>query len=155
MLYAASTGGFYTPEIHGANIPPDAVEVTDSIYAALLSGQAEGKVIVPDGSGSPVLQDRPPPSVDEIKTLKIKVVQQFIDEKAQSLGYDNIYTAVTYADEPAVPKFQAEGRALRAWRSLVWAKANEILAAVTAGTQDVPTDDELIGALPAFTAPST
>ena len=37
--------------------------------------------------------------------------------KARELGYTNIFTAVTYADEAAVPQFQREGQALREWRS--------------------------------------
>lgn len=55
--------------------------------------------------------------VAQVKT----VVQQRLDSQAQEWGYDDIRSAVGYADEPAVPQFEAEGKVLRAWRSLTWA----------------------------------
>ena len=81
-------------------------------------------------------------------------VQAHLDAAAKAAGYDNIYTAVTYADEPAVPRFQAEGQAFRAWRSLVWDAANAIRAAVEDGTRPVPTAAELLAELPALTLPN-
>lgn len=81
-------------------------------------------------------------------------VQAHLDAAAKAAGYDNIYTAVTYADEPAVPRFQAEGQAFRAWRSLVWDAANAIRADVEAGTRPVPTAAELLAELPAITLPT-
>jgi len=77
-------------------------------------------------------------------------VQAHLDSVARGLGYDNIFTAVTYADEPAVPKFQAEGQALRAWRSQVWGRCYELLGEVLAGTRAVPSAAELIAELPEF-----
>lgn len=80
-------------------------------------------------------------------------VQQHLDAAARARGYDDIRSAVTYAEEPAVPAFQAEGQALRAWRSRVWAACYGILAEVQAGTRSAPASvAELIGELPA--APS-
>jgi hypothetical protein len=55
MHYSPSTKGFYTTEIHGPNIPEDAVEITAERHAELLAGQSEGKQIVPDENGNPVL----------------------------------------------------------------------------------------------------
>ncbi|SAK95943.1 hypothetical protein AWB76_07224 [Caballeronia temeraria] len=80
----------------------------------------------------------------------VGVVQSIMDAKAQSYHYDNLTTAVTYADEPAVPKFQQEGQAFRAWRSQVWATAYSILADVQAGSRTFPTVSEVPGLLPAF-----
>lgn len=48
-------------------------------------------------------------------------IQHLLDQRAQQSGYENILAAISYADEPAVPAFQAEGRRFRAWRSIVWA----------------------------------
>jgi len=53
MFYAESTRGFYTPEIHGNNMPEDAVEITKEEHAALLATQAEGKTIQADDQGRP------------------------------------------------------------------------------------------------------
>ncbi len=79
MFYAKSSGGFYADDVHGARmledgsanpdckIPPDAVEITAEAHAALLAGQAAGKVIAADALGKPVLQDRPAPTFAQSK----------------------------------------------------------------------------------------
>lgn len=59
MLYSASTGGFYSRDIHGENIPVDAVEITDEEHAELLEGQAQGQIIAPTADGRPSLQATP------------------------------------------------------------------------------------------------
>jgi hypothetical protein len=64
-FYSASTGGFYTPEIHGENIPADKVEITEQQWQDLLEGQSTGKVIAADATGAPVLQAPPEPSAEE------------------------------------------------------------------------------------------
>lgn len=66
MLYSKSTGGFYDRAIHGDNIPTDAVEITKAEHAALLEGQATGKIITADTNGRPVLQDPPAPTAEQI-----------------------------------------------------------------------------------------
>lgn len=79
-----------------------------------------------------------------------RAVQSMLDAKARSMGYDNIFTAVTYADEPAVPSFQNEGRSLRAWRSHTWQACNNVLAAVASGERAIPAIGELVAELPVF-----
>lgn len=66
MFYAKSTGGFYDRAIHGDNIPADAVEIYEAVHAALLEGQAVGKIIVSDENGFPVLQDPPKTTIPEM-----------------------------------------------------------------------------------------
>lgn len=66
--YSKSTGWFYTSSVNGADIPDDAVEITDEEHAALLQGQAEGKRIVPDENGRPTLADPPPPGPPQVVT---------------------------------------------------------------------------------------
>lgn len=75
-------------------------------------------------------------------------VQKRLDAAAQALGYDDIRSAVTYADEPTVERFQREGLAMRAWRSQVWAYCYQVLDDVKAGRRTTPTPDGLIGELP-------
>jgi len=60
MKYSKLTGGFYDPLIHGTNIPPDAVDITQAEHAALMQAQQTGQVIVPNKSGCPVSTSRPP-----------------------------------------------------------------------------------------------
>ncbi len=150
IFYSATTRGFYRPEIHGNAIPEDKVLIPggEQELMALLAGEASGQMIVPDNEGYPTLVDRPPPTEAEIQAMKVAVVQRHLDQAATLLGYDSIANAITYADEPAVPKFQAEGRAFRAWRSLVWDTCYRILDQVKAGEREIPTDDELLAELP-------
>lgn len=86
---------------------------------------------------------------DQVKAVAAQV-QAHLDAQAAALGYDNIFTAVTYATEPAVPKFQNDGIALRAWRSLVWAKCYEVLAEVEAGTRGPLDAAQVLALLPPF-----
>ena len=150
MFYSKSTGGFYTREIHGDNIPDDAVEITEAEHAALIEGQSQGKRIVADESGRPILQDPPPPTPEQIMRRLQARVQLWLDEQARALGYDDIKSAVSYAEEPAVPKFQQEGQAMRRLRSLAWARCYEILDEVQAGQRPILTEEELIAEMEAL-----
>lgn len=66
MYYSKQTGGFYTIEIHGDNIPTDAVGITKQQHAALLQGQSEGKIIAADENGHPTLIDTPVPTTEQL-----------------------------------------------------------------------------------------
>lgn len=66
MFYSKSTGGFYAAEIHGENIPSDAVEITNEEHAVLLAGQASGKIISADTDGNPCLIDPPSPTSEQL-----------------------------------------------------------------------------------------
>lgn len=80
-------------------------------------------------------------------------IQRHLDAAAVTAGYDDIKTAVTYAEESAVPKFQAEGLALRAWRSRVWDYCFEQIAAMQTGQRELPSSEMLIAELPALVMP--
>lgn len=89
-----------------------------------------------------------------------QIVQGMLDSGAQFHGYDSIMTAVTYADESSVSRFQSEGAALRKWRSEVWSAAYALLAAHQTAVEQTPegedppagpTKSELIAALPIIT----
>lgn len=66
MYFSKSTRGFYSQEIHGDNMPADVVEITAEEHAALLHGQAQGKVIDADADGRPFLAEPLLPSVAEL-----------------------------------------------------------------------------------------
>lgn len=152
MFASKSMGGFYDPSIH-PEIPADAVEITDEEHAALLAGQSAGQVIDWDGGGYPFLADPPLPTAEQIIAALTASVQSHMDSQARALNYDDIKTAVTYADEPVVQKFQAEGQAMRAWRSLCWVHCYAVIDAVTAGDRAIPTAEELIAELPPLVLP--
>ncbi|NHN77690.1 hypothetical protein HA520_10405 [Azotobacter chroococcum] len=115
-------------------------EVCRSRYAAALAGEY--------GEIAPYVA--PVPTVEELAAQYERAVQQHLDETAKGYGYDDIKSAVTYADEPAVPRFQAEGLAFRAWRSLCWDYCYSLLDAVQAGTTPLPALEEVLAGLPAL-----
>lgn len=153
MFYSATTGGFYSPEKHADKMPADAVELSDDEYSEVMRLHSTGLVIVPGEGGRPTLAEPAPPTPEQQVVIIRDKIQLVLDDEARKYGYDDIKAAVTYADEPSVAKFQAEGRAFRAWRSLVWAYAYEVLADVQSGAREQPTADELIAELPALVLP--
>lgn len=88
------------------------------------------------------------PSEAETVAAYMAAVQRHMDALAVSFGYDNLISVITYAEEPAVPRYQAEGQAFRAWRSACWLACEQMLAAVKAGERSAPTHAELIAELP-------
>lgn len=83
----------------------------------------------------------------QIQAQLTNAVQYVLDAKAQELFYDNCLSVCSYIDT-GVPKFDAEGKAFRAWRSAVWAKGYEILAQVQSGERGIPSEEELLAELP-------
>lgn len=148
LYYSKATGGFYDSEIHGI-FPDDAIEISREEHTALMEAQAAGRRIAADEAGRPAAVAPPAPTPEQMQARLSGAVQARLDAVALTWGYDDIRSAVTYADEPAVAQFQAEGQALRAWRSQVWASCYALLAEVQAGTRAVPTEAELIALLPA------
>lgn len=91
-----------------------------------------------------------PPALTEAEVVTgyMAAVQQHMDATARAFGYDDLISVVTYAEEPTVARYQAEGQAFRAWRSACWATCEQMLAAVKAGERSAPTHAELIAELP-------
>jgi len=73
--------------------------------------------------------------------------QIFMDEKARSLGYDNILNLCTYATSTN-KRFAKEGRAGLKWRDSVWTLVHKIMEDVLAGKREAPTRQEIISELP-------
>lgn len=70
MIYcAASTAGFYDSDIHGEDIPSDALEISTAERDQLLEGQSRGKIIE-FNDGRPYLADPAPPSALELATAE-------------------------------------------------------------------------------------
>lgn len=67
MFYSQSTSGFYNSDIHGDAIPVDAVQITDTEYAALLEGQSSGQIISADLNGYPVLSAPAPITPEQVR----------------------------------------------------------------------------------------
>ena len=138
--------------------PPPAVEGKRYFAAAngmWIEEDVPAPEILPDPPVSEVPVETPAlapqphePTREERAAALRSEVQKHLDLTAAAHGYDDIKTAVTYAGEPAVPRFQAEGRAFRAWRSLVWDFCYSLQDKVAAGLADEPTLEQLLPMLP-------
>ncbi len=61
VFFSPSTCGAYRPEIHGADMPSDVVEVSESVWLSLLDELSTSpKVMSSRPDGQPVLIDPPP-----------------------------------------------------------------------------------------------
>ena len=180
MFYSKTTNGFYDETIHGSRqieivlesdpetgnvivsemqpnpdclIPLDAVEITKERHVALLDAQSQGKIIQSDEDGKPVAVDAPVPTEEQVVKVYMDEVQRYMDKTAQEYGYDDLKSAVTYADEPIVEKYQKEGQGFREWRSLNWIYCEQVFSDVKAGLRTAPTYEELIAELPELIIP--
>ncbi|WP_431511670.1 hypothetical protein [Variovorax sp. DAIF25] len=146
--------GVYLISAYATTIAPPAVKDDGSEVACFRDGAWVILSVEPvqDESEQQAPEPTPPTFEERLKALQ-DAVQAELDAQSRVYGYDSIASAVSYADEPAVPRFQREGQALRAWRSMVWAACYELLAQVQAGHREEPTRDELIAELPAYEAP--
>lgn len=138
------------PQIEVANpkckIPPDAVEITAEAHAALLAGQAGGKMIAIDSKGNPVLQDRPAPPFAQSKLAELAAYRadrgKMLDclsglagrfdragDAASALACDALSQGLL--DLPAFPTVAA-AQDLPALKAAMKARYNTLLAAVPA-----------------------
>jgi hypothetical protein len=88
-----------------------------------------------------------PPVVPDNNSIMAKYpTAQLIlfDQTAIAYGYPDMTTAVTYADEPTAPHYQAEGLALRKWRSQVRNYVDSVVAAVKAGDRLNAPDNNML-----------
>ncbi|WP_092299320.1 phage tail assembly chaperone [Pseudomonas sp. NFIX28] len=115
--YCAADGGFYNLKFHGF-IPAGSVEVSDEDYQALTAGQEQGKWLVANDQGYPVLIDPPLQSPEFFAGIERAwrdaqlaatdgVVSRHRDEQEESM--ETTLTLSQYIE------LQAYRRALRNW----------------------------------------
>lgn len=88
---------------------------------------------------------------DEVATA-VNAVQLMMDTEAATHGYDNIFTACTYATSTNAT-FAAEGNACVRWRDAVWSACYQILNDVASGLRSKPSLTELLNELPKMVWP--
>ena len=127
MFYSAANKAFYDREIHGYNIPSDAIEITREQHAALMAGQSGGQVIGSDAQGLPVLMDRPDPEpaspAAQIDALERQymlprpvrdVLLPLMEAKAAELGYTPAQLRIANPGYRRVKELDEQIAALRA-----------------------------------------
>ncbi|MFU7365767.1 hypothetical protein ACM74C_08050 [Pseudomonas aeruginosa] len=140
-----STRSEALPGIHLIDSPSVVALPDDHPYFAPL---APGMTVDFDADGLPVIVASAPLTEDQLIGEYTVAVQLEMDQRARLFGYDDIKTAVTYAEEPSVARFQDEGRAFRAWRSACWDHCYTLLATVKAGERELPSVAQLLAELP-------
>ncbi|WP_086793310.1 phage tail assembly chaperone [Pseudomonas sp. SCPG-7] len=71
VFFSPSTCGAYRPEIHGANMPADVIEVSESVWQSLLDELAVSpKKMSSRPDGQPVLIDPPPLDAEELAAVE-------------------------------------------------------------------------------------
>lgn len=103
MLYSKSTRGFYSVEFHGEDIPADAVEITDELHVALIDGQCQGKSIVGDENGYPILVDQEVVALSyaELRANEYPPITEYLD-------------GVVKGDQAQINKYIADCQAVKA-----------------------------------------
>ncbi|MFP4895833.1 tail fiber assembly protein [Paraburkholderia sp. EG304] len=100
--------GFYDEDIHGENVPGDAVAITDDTYTMLLDGQSNGKRMSVDESGGAVLLDQLRPT-DEQLAISVRAQRDVLLHET-----DWITTRQSEVKPPPIP--ETEYQAILAYR---------------------------------------
>ena len=114
---------------------------------------------LPDEQDVLVWNDADPknPTADQEKVFTkqahalTSTVSNLLDTKAQEFRYDDMKSARSYAGY--VNDFQTEALSLGQWASACWVYMDGVEADVLAQTRTIPTVDELLAELPAYTPP--
>lgn len=81
-FYSKTTGCTYLRGIHGANIPEDAVEITEALFLEVIANPQPGK-IRSHIDGLPILVDPPATSFEELVSLE----RQWRDAELQAVAW--------------------------------------------------------------------
>lgn len=134
-------------------IEAETLELAQALFPAWTVADADLGGAIGDTYDPEAATFAPPPAAvpteAEVIAGYMAAVQEHMDDTAVQFGYDNLLSVISYADEPAVARYQTEGQQFRAWRSQCWATCESVLAAVRAGQRVAPTDAELLAELPA------
>lgn len=144
-------GTFLTPAFATAIPPPSAPAGAVAVFNRSKSRWSVELVAAPAAAPAP------PIATFQDKVLAWRVaVTAYANMVAVASDFESMNEAVTYAEEPAVPKFQMQGEALRAWRSLLWQAFDALVTDISGNVATEPTDEvDLRSRLPVYVPPDT
>jgi hypothetical protein len=87
------------------------------------------------------------------KRALVTVIDRHVEEVARDRDYNDAAALAGYAAS-TVPGWAAEAQAFVGWRDRVWLTAYAMLAEVEAGTRPIPSEAELLAALPDISWPA-
>lgn len=126
-------GAIYDPRYEGGSVNADTGEVA---------------------GGSWVSSSAPPDPATDAMVRLTDVLNDHLDATAGQRRYDNRFTCALRAANPDSP-FYAEGLAFSTWMDECNFTAYQIMAQCRAGQRAIPTDAELIAALPILVWPAS
>lgn len=91
-----------------------------------------------------VIHDSIPETMEMLVARTKQMISAMLDAAVQSKGYDGIVSCASYVGDPN-PRFDAEARAARDWRSAVYTAGYAVLANVPEG---VSTPEQVIELMP-------
>jgi hypothetical protein len=138
--YAQIAGSTAIARSDGAILPADP---SNRDYQSYLSWVAAGHQ--PAAPSTPTPQQQMQFSI-QAAALQL---QQLLDLMAQSWGYDNVVSAISYLAS-GNPRFRAEAQAMLDWRDQVWSWAETLELDVQNGIKSLPaTMAEFLAQMPA------
>jgi len=138
IYYSAARGGFF----HAANhptLPDDAVRISRLRHRQLLDAQAQGRQIVPNDAGRPVLAPVVPPSLEQLRVQASAAVNREAARRIKAVATierqtnDNALiaqAALAAATGAQAPEGLAEALARRAAIDAIRAASNRIAATI-------------------------
>jgi len=127
-------------------IPAEALEISDELFFQTIN-ENDGVWSLVDGDVVKLPIVIEPETPEQTIARLESALDRYLDSVAKNYRYESIRTMVTYDGDPN-PKFDAEGKAAKAWRSACYTRSIEIMDEVLLGQREVPTEEELIDLMP-------
>ena len=128
--------GRYLAEIHGENIPQDAIEVSEELFNASIQMQRPALV-----NSELIELPLPEPTQDALAKQSKSAVYQLLDKTAKQYDYRNFSEVAQFVNS-GVWKAEADG--LLAWQDALWVRAYELLK------EPITSVDDFVAQLPRF-----
>ncbi len=96
---------------------------------------------------SPFIPEQEQETSEQTQARYTQAAQDALDDFARTRGYDGILSACSYAGSED-PQCAAEAAYCMRLRDLTWRRGYAILAAVLAGTMELPTVEDFLSQLP-------
>lgn len=126
----------YITDIHGDNIPADAIEVDEVLWQASMHMMRPALI-----NGELVELPAPLPTQDELAQRAKSAVYQLLDSTAKQFDYRDFNEVAQFVNS-GVWKAEADG--LLAWQDSVWLKAYELFK------EPITSVDDFVAQLPKF-----
>lgn len=138
IYYSAARGGFYHADNH-RELPEDAVRISRLRHRQLLEAQAQGRQIVANDAGRPVLAPIAPPSLEQLRAQATAAVNREAARRIKAVATIERQTndsaliaqaALAHATGAAIPAGLTEALARRAAIDAIRAASNRIAALI-------------------------